>query len=96
MMKKLLSLMLAVMLCLLPFATLAEEEIEEVCIEACGLKIYLTPPQETILVDRESSASVFNRAGLFQPQTVAYIEEWDLYALLVSETDDTWEISMPW
>ncbi|MBE5797616.1 MAG: hypothetical protein E7327_09615 [Clostridiales bacterium] len=92
-MKKILTLLLAAMLLVTPFCAVAED-VGEVTVEAAGLTVYLTPPLETILIGRDSSASVFNRAGLFQPQTIAYMKEWDIYALILSETDDSWEITL--
>ena len=68
----------AAMLLVTPFCAVAED-VGEVTVEAAGLTVYLTPPLETILIARDSSASVFNRAGLFQPQTIAYMLQIDFW-----------------
>ena len=83
MMKKLIALLLVF---LLPLCALAEmDEDGNVLIALDGAEIFFTPAEGSICLTRESSASVFNRLGLSQRETVPWMEEYDVYALLCDD-----------
>lgn len=83
-MKKLIALVL--MLCLLPLFASAEMNAEgEVVVALEGATFSFTPAEELICLTRESSASVFNRFGLSQRETVPLMEQSGVYALLTDE-----------
>lgn len=89
-MKKLLALLL--MLCLLPWAALAELDEEGDCVIALpGVEVIFTPVEGAYLLTMESSASDFNALGMSQREIVPWMEEYALYALLFDENFG-WEL----
>lgn len=95
-MKKLLALMLALlMLALLMLAgtALAEMEEGEILLETGKVSLYMIPPENAVLLTRESSASEFNALGLSQRDMVPAMEANDIYAYLVSP-EYGWDISL--
>ena len=82
-MKKLAALLM--ILCLLPLCALAEmDEDGDVVITLEGAEFFFTPIVGYCLT-RESSASVFNRAGLSQREMWPWMEASDVYAFLLDE-----------
>lgn len=80
-MKRFIALMLT--LCLLPLFALAEmNEAGEIVVELSGATFTFMPPEGLICLTRESSASVFNRIGLSQRDTLPAMEAGGIYALL--------------
>lgn len=80
-MKRFIALLL--LLCLLPlFASAEMNEAGEIVVELEGAKFTFTPPEGLVCLTRESSASVFNRIGLSQRDTLPIMAENDIYALL--------------
>lgn len=80
MMKKLMTLLLAGLLPLCALAELGEDG--DVTVTLPGAEFFFTPMEDSVLLTRESSASVFNRIGLSQREVVPYMEEYDVYAML--------------
>ncbi len=76
----------ALLLCLLlPLCASAEETKDgDFIVTLEGVSFTFTPPGG-ICLTRESSASVFGRAGLSQREVVPFMEEYDLYAILLDE-----------
>lgn len=88
-MKRLLTLLLVL---LLPLCALAEvDEDGDVVVTLPDAEFFFTPPEDTYLLTRESSASVFNALGLSQREMLPYMEDYDLYAILFDE-EITWEM----
>ncbi len=77
------------LLCLLPMGVLAEMyEDGDVVVTLPGMEFFFTPI-EGVIVTRESSASVFNRAGMSQREVVPFMETYDIYTLLYDEAMTT-------
>lgn len=91
-MKKLLAILCV--LCLLPFAALAEEEPREKLIEVGDLNVYFVPPADTILLTRDSNAFAFIRAGRFRPNELPYMEEYDIYAMMLPEDGRPYQFTL--
>ncbi len=67
----------------------------EVFIRLPEMTLRLSAVGNTVMMTRSSSASVFNRVGLFQSSTVSYMEEMDVYALIVPKgVVPTWQCSL--
>lgn len=82
MMEKLLVLLLA--LCLLAPTSLAEiDEDGDLAVSLPGVSFFFTPPEDAFVLGREMSASAYNAVGLSQREIVAWMEEYDVYALLI-------------
>lgn len=83
-MKKLMALLLT--LCLLCAAALAEMgEDGDVTVTLEGAEFFFTPMEGSIVLTRESSASVFNRLGMSQRDVLPYMEEYGVYAMLYDD-----------
>lgn len=81
-MKKLLALLLCL---LLPFAALAEmDEYGNMVVDLPGAQFAFVPIDGYCLT-RETSASVFNRLGMSQRDTFAYMQEYGVYAMNYDE-----------
>ncbi len=77
--------LLALLLCLLlPFCAAGEDMAEEYIVALEGAEIFFSP-YGGVCMTRETSASVFNRIGLSQREIIPFMEENDLYALLVDD-----------
>lgn len=80
-MKRFIALLLTC--CLLPLFALAEmNDAGEIVVALEGAAFTFTPPEELFCLTRESSASVFNRIGLSQRDTLPAMEANGIYALL--------------
>ncbi|MBQ8555305.1 MAG: hypothetical protein IJ438_05455 [Clostridia bacterium] len=91
-MKKLLSILLVLML--LVSSACAEMLLDgDYMVLLPRAQVFVTPPEGGICLTRESSASVFNRLGWSQHETVAWMEENDVYALLY-DADFTAELQL--
>lgn len=89
-MKKLLAMLLA--LCLLTPAALAEiDEDGDLAVSLPGVSFFFTPPEDAFVLGREMSASAYNALGLSQREIVAWMEECDVYALLI-DAEGTCEV----
>lgn len=83
-MKKLIALLL--ILCFLPLYGFAEmDEDGDVVVTLDGAEFFFTPIVG-YCVTRESSASVFSRAGFSQRELLPWMVENDVYSLLLDET----------
>lgn len=82
MMKKLFAMLLA--LCLMMPAALAEiDEDGDLAVSLPGMSFFFTPPEDVFVLGREMSASAYNAVGLSQREIVAWMEEYDVWALLI-------------
>ena len=89
-MKKLLTLLLAMLLLYAP--ALAEmDEDGDVVVTLEGAEFFFTPIEGGHLLTRESSASAFNRLGMSQRETIPLMEQQSLYALMF-DADFTCEV----
>ena len=83
-MKKLIAILLLV--CLLPLCVLAEmDEDGNVTVVLDGAEVFFTPVDGYCLT-RETSASVYNRVGLSQREILPWMEQNDVYALMINQT----------
>lgn len=91
-MKKLITILL--ILSLVPLFALAElDEDGDVVVTLDGAEFFFTPIEGGHLLTRESSASVFNRLGMSQRETLPFMEEYDVYALMY-DADLTCEVQI--
>ena len=79
-MKKLIALLLVLLLPLCAFAELDEDD--DCVVTLPGVTFFFTPPEEAYLLTRESSASAYNALGLSQREIVAWMEDYEIHALL--------------
>lgn len=87
-MKKLIAILMFV--CLLPLCGLAEmSEDGGVVVTLDGVEVFFMPVEGSVCLTRESSASVFNRLGFSQRETVPWMEENDIYALIYNLQTNT-------
>ncbi len=96
-MRKLMALLLAAWMCLLPIMGLADS-LEKRAIPLYSADVAFSVPADFACMTRDDSATVFSRYGLSQREALAYMEAYQVYALILDlTTGDEYHIEVyPW